>query len=210
MAYRRIFNIVYPKKITDITSEATKLINNYDQQYMMKNYPKVPIFKMFLGGVTMLISSVGIYNIFKIPIHKYISSEGAQIAEGIVNSEKVQNIVKLNVSYLIENKQLNDELTKMVIELICRDDIKDNLSHMFIELFDRNDIKDNLAKMCIDVIQKQEIIDAVNKLIIDACNDPINQDEIAKSIKEIISREDVRKDVSIMVRKVIKGSIFGN
>ena len=80
-----------------------KKIIEYDK-YRMNNYPYIPLFKIGIVLVGTTFISFGTYWFFRPQIHKYISSEGAQIAGHIVTSQEL----KISLKTILEDKELLD------------------------------------------------------------------------------------------------------
>lgn len=235
MAFRftRRLNSLWPGNSRDIIKHTSETITTYDK-YRMNKFPKFPVFRAFSGIVC--VSGVGfvMYTLFKKPLHKYFSSEGSAVAVGIVNSPEVQNSVKTGMGNIIDDKEVSDKLKVFLkdnLEQITKEKwfsellsetgsqlvkrlsndvaVNDSLAQMFIILFDRKDIKDGLAEMFIGIFERQDIIDGLNKLIIDACKDPINRDEIATALKEIMSKKETKDELGKLFRGVVLKALFG-
>lgn len=217
MSFKRILNNISLVNAGNMAYKATKILDNYNNQYRMSNYPNFPVVKVFLGAIGFLGTGFGIYTAFKKPIHKYLSSEGSNVAAGIVNSPEVKKSVKSSVNILIEDSEVTDKLqglvTVMINQIINEPWFMELLtqkgSKLVEELCDDENVNNKIAKLFIDIFARKDVSDSLNKLISDACQHPTNQEEVAKTIKEVIARNDVQKEMSISLRKIAVGAFFG-
>jgi len=235
MAFRftRILKYPFAGRTQEFVKETSNTLNTYDR-YRMTSFPKFPVFRAFSGIVCVSGVGFALYTIFKKPIHKYFSSEGSVVAAGIVNSPEVQSSVKSGMNSLMDDKEIADKLkvffkdnleqitrekwfsdllsgtgTQLVRQLSVDKEVNDSLAQMFIVLFDRDDIKNGLAQMFIGIFNRPDIVDGLHKLIIGACEDSSNRDKIADTLKEIMLREDMKKEMATMLRSVVVKAVFG-
>ncbi len=210
-----------------------QIFYEYDKQYRIKKYPNFPILKIVLGTAVVGATGAGTYIVFRNPIRKLLTSEGSHVTAEVIKSEQVKESIRNGVTTLIDNEELSmkvkeylklhlvemanekwldaiiKELGLSLARELCNNvSLRDELSQMFISLFNREDIKTELAEMFKDIMRRQDIKNEINILVKEVCTDEQNKGNVANSLNEILSRDDVKKELGKTARSSVYNAIF--
>lgn len=214
-------------KLKNLNNEYFKKINNkiieYDK-YRMSEYPNIPIFKISVGIAGVMVCLTSVYMFFKPQIHKYISSEGSQIAGNIVNSQEIKDSLKAMLSdpdLMRDSTELvkkiaisasNDselisagtELIKTFAISICNDPVlKQQIVQLLVQLIGDSATQDVLVDTAINFINRQEIQDQLSALIIAILNRKDVTIKINSLVDETCSHEPNREQLKNMMNAIL-------
>lgn len=137
-------------------------------------------------SIGLILSSTLTYFIFKPQINKYISKEGVNITQNIVESPQLQTSVQIELIRLINEPQTQNEINNLVIQTINNIQVQDNIVYMFDKLLQRNDVKEITKNFVIGIINSKEVEEAIYQQVEKISKDEDNNKNIGKIIKKSI------------------------
>ena len=168
-----------------------KLIKKFDDlesKLNFKKFPRIPVLKLSFG---IIITSTLTYIIFKSQINKYISREGVNITQNIVESPQLQLSVQSELVRLLNDSHMQNQVSTLSIQTINNKQVQDNIVIMFNNLLQRKDVNEITKKFVIGIINSKEVEEA-----------------IYQQVEKISKDEDNNKNIGFIIKKSVYHSIF--
>jgi hypothetical protein len=163
-----------------------ELINKFDEfesKLNLKKFPKIPVLKLSFGLITI---STLTFIIFRPQINKYLSHEGANISQNIIESPQLQISIQNELVKLINHNYTKNEINNLTKQIINDKEIQDNIVYMFDNLLQRDDVNTIAKKFIIDIINSKEVENAIYQQVEKISKDENNNKNIGKIIKKSV------------------------
>lgn len=160
-----------------------KKFDDFETKLNFKKFPKIPVLKLSFGLITITTLT---YFTFKPQINKYITQEGSNITQNIVESPQLQLKVQSELVRLISDSQTQSEINNLAIQTVNNKEVQDNIVIMFDKLLQRKDVNEITKKFVIDIINSKEVENAIYQQVEKISKDETNNKNIGNIIKKSV------------------------
>lgn len=160
--------------------ELMKKFDDFEKKINLKKFPRVPVLKLSLGLISLTTLT---YFIFRPQINKYLSKEGTNITQNIVESKELQITVRDELVKIVNDKYTQVQLANLTKQIINDEFVQNEIVITFNKLLQRKDVNDITKKFVIDIINSEEVENAICQQIDKISKNDTNNKNIGKIIK---------------------------